>query len=61
MKRLKHPEHGWHFPFSAAEEARMRANGWVDDEPEQTHAVEKPGQVEEVKQKRGPGRPKKTQ
>ncbi len=34
MKRMKHPQHGWHHALDANEEARMRENGWEDDEPE---------------------------
>lgn len=33
MKRMRHPLHGFHHPLSGGEEATMRANGWVDDEP----------------------------
>lgn len=33
MKRMKHPQHGFHHAYDGNEEARMRSNGWVDDEP----------------------------
>lgn len=34
MKRMKHEQHGFHHPVNGTEEATMRGNGWVDDEPE---------------------------
>lgn len=33
MKRMKHPNHGFHNALDDHEEARMRLNGWVDDAP----------------------------
>lgn len=35
MKRMKHPQHGFHHCYDGNEEARMRLNGWVEDEPKQ--------------------------
>jgi hypothetical protein len=32
MKRMKHPEHGFHHVSSPQEEEVMRSNGWVDDD-----------------------------
>lgn len=34
MKRMKHPDHGFHHAYSPQEEETMRKNGWVDDEAE---------------------------
>jgi hypothetical protein len=34
MKRMKHPEHGFHHAYTPQEEATMRENGWVDDDTE---------------------------
>lgn len=31
MKRMKHPDHGFHIVYSPQEEERMRSNGWVED------------------------------
>lgn len=31
MKRMMHPQHGWHHAETAQEEQAMRKNGWVDD------------------------------
>lgn len=31
MKRMKHPNHGFHNALDANEEAHMRKHGWVDD------------------------------
>lgn len=33
MKRMMHPQHGWHHAYSPQEEEVMRKNGWVDDVP----------------------------
>lgn len=33
MKRMMHPQHGFHNALDGNEEARMRLNGWVDDAP----------------------------
>jgi hypothetical protein len=44
MKRMMHPQHGFHNAIDANEEARMRLNGWVDDVPsEATPAPEVAG------------------
>jgi hypothetical protein len=32
MKRMKHPEHGFHDAYSSAEEEALRARGWVEDD-----------------------------
>lgn len=34
MKRMKHPNHGFHHAYNTLEEETMRKNGWVDDVPE---------------------------
>jgi hypothetical protein len=34
MKRMRHPLHGFHHCYNGNEEASMRANGWVDDAPD---------------------------
>lgn len=31
MKRMKHPNHGFHHAYNTLEEETMRKNGWVDD------------------------------
>lgn len=33
MKRMMHPQHGFHHAYNTLEETAMRAAGWVDDEP----------------------------
>lgn len=33
MKRMKHPDHGFHHAYNMLEEETMRKNGWVDDVP----------------------------
>ena len=58
MKRMKHPEHGWHHAYTVAEEERMRLHGWIDENEDYesdaaiTEAPPEPP-------KRGPGRPRK--
>jgi hypothetical protein len=32
MKRMQHPDHGFHISYNQAEEAAMRAAGWTDDD-----------------------------
>lgn len=32
MKRMMHPQHGYHHAADPHDEARMRAAGWVDDD-----------------------------
>jgi hypothetical protein len=49
MKRMKHPEHGFHYAYNNAEEQTMRNNGWVDDDPAEVQKVEEP---DEPRQKR---------
>jgi hypothetical protein len=45
LKRMKHPNHGFHYAYDSHEEARMRAAGWVDDAAEEvTTAPEKPAE-----------------
>lgn len=42
MKRMKHPQHGFHHPLSGGELATMLANGWThDDAPDlpKTHSA----------------------
>lgn len=34
MKRMKHPDHGFHHAYGKHEEEAMRKAGWVDDIPE---------------------------
>lgn len=31
MKRMKHPQHGFHHAYSPQEEAVMRGNGWIGE------------------------------
>jgi hypothetical protein len=38
MKRMKHPQHGFHHPLSGGELATMLANGWTYDETPETAA-----------------------
>lgn len=63
MKRMYHPLHGYHYPWGAAQEADMRARGWIDEPEPVAPVVEPEAQPEaattpeEVKRK--PGRPKK--
>ena len=59
MKRMKHPQHGWHHAYDPHEEARMRVNGWVDDVPEVAPIIVEPEPAEAPQVKRKPGRPKK--
>lgn len=33
MKRMKHPNHGFHNALDANEETHMRKHGWIDDVP----------------------------
>lgn len=33
MKRMKHPDHGFHHAYNLLEEEALRKNGWVDDVP----------------------------
>lgn len=33
MKRMKHPDHGFHHAYNLLEEEALRKNGWVDDAP----------------------------
>lgn len=49
MKRMMHPQHGFHHAYDTNEETRMRANGWVDEES--------PEEAEKPKR----GRPRKTE
>jgi hypothetical protein len=46
MKRMMHPQHGFHNAIDANEEARMRLNGWVDDVPVESAPVPEVEQVE---------------
>lgn len=32
MKRMRHPQHGFHHAYSPQEEETLRKNGWVIDE-----------------------------
>jgi hypothetical protein len=49
MKRMRHPLHGWHHAYNLTEEAVMRKNGWVDDEPEPV-AEPAPAEAPEVQE-----------
>src|SRR3954470_24004885 len=40
MKRMKHPDHGFHHAYNKLEEETMRKAGWVDDEPGPAEPVE---------------------
>lgn len=33
MKKMMHPQHGFHIVYDGNTEASMRKNGWVDDVP----------------------------
>jgi hypothetical protein len=56
LKRMKHPEHGFHHAYNKLEEDTMRKNGWVDDLPEAPAEVPEP---EVPDAPRRPGRPRK--
>lgn len=34
MRRMKHPNHGFHHAYNLLEEETMRKAGWVDDTPD---------------------------
>ena len=66
MKRMMHPQHGFHHPMNSLDRENMLKNGWVD-EPEANDVVADPNGVvvdpaatpaEPIKRK--PGRPRKT-
>jgi len=43
MKRMMHPDHGFHHAYTPQEEATMRENGWVDDDTEAKKPILEPG------------------
>lgn len=57
MKRMKHPDHGFHNAYTTQEEELLRKSGWVADVPEVKASEEEAAPDEPVK--RGPGRPPK--
>lgn len=68
LKRMMHPRHGWHHAYTPQEEARMRANGWIEDAPVAAPQVNEsllsppvlaPAPVGAAP-KRKPGRPKRS-
>jgi hypothetical protein len=69
MKRMMHPQHGWHHPMNSGDREDMLKNGWTDEV-----AQPQPGDLATVEGivnhdgtphvfvtpvKRGPGRPRK--
>lgn len=64
MKRMKHPDHGFHHAYTDQEETALRERGWVEDDGEDLRrklaALAPPTIPEPVPPpKRGPGRPRK--
>lgn len=58
MKRMQHPQHGFHHPINSLERESMIANGWADEEPPAEPEPEAPEAASEVPAKRR-GRPPK--
>jgi hypothetical protein len=45
MKRMKHPDHGFHHAYNLLEEETMRKAGWVEDVPEPMPASPNPTEL----------------
>jgi hypothetical protein len=55
MKRMMHPQHGFHNAVDVHEEERLRATGWVDDDPTSKaypQPIQEPEPSQEQRQKR---------